>query len=438
MNETGEKWSEKEVEFYVAGAGKGWTTHRALLEAHQEGFPSRSGEAVRNKIRHLGKQWSKIRGLDVPLPEVPVNLDQEVIHEKELERLRAELRILSDKYKIAIRGEAFYLRILDLVSTHIKALPPFEYKEKESKIKPQIIEESLILFLSDFHCGEVVKSEQTAGFGNYNSEVFQRRIEEYTDTVIKFTNSILLNYRYRTIHIFLNGDLVSGLIHEELRIGADSTVIQQVLLCTRVLAAMIRDLQATHPKIPIKIHCEPGNHGRTNTRPQHKNQATDSFDYMIFVMLEQMFRNDDFVKFNIPLSPYCLVQIEGFNWLLTHGSWIKSWAGIPFYGIERAVINWVEQFGLKGESFQHIALSHFHRPYELSLSGRRRIFGNGSVMGPNDFSLDVVRGQAEPSQWMLAVHPHNGVTLRVDVYLKEWAKKEKYRYNFPVGDQNGK
>ena len=74
------------------------------------------------------------------------------------------------------------------------------------------------LFLSDLHWGEVVNPEEIGSVNEYNLEIAHQRLERCIDTATSLLKDYFRDAKYPGIVLALGGDMLSGDIHEELRI----------------------------------------------------------------------------------------------------------------------------------------------------------------------------------------------------------------------------
>lgn len=432
-------WSKQELEFYTTQAKQHKTLVETLSLATEEGFPERTPKQVRNALCERGASWTQLGGKDGRNLQLGNNqkietlpISEKVVLDKKIEQLRAEHELLGRKYRHLLRERNFQDAALNLIQTGIQAIPYRDPKFRKPELKKDqpLIEESLIMFVADLHTGEVVSPAETMGFGNYNFEIFQRRMEQYVDIVLRFHEDILKTYYHRKLHMFCLGDWVAGIIHEELRETAGAGIMQEVVGCVTVMEQVILDLLPHFPE--IELSCVVGNHGRLEKQVRFKRKSQDSFDWLVYTMLAQRLSKYPQIKFNISQAPYLLVTVENHTWLLMHGDTVKGWAGIPFYGVERETRKWGDLFGIKNENFEYVALGHFHTPYTLPRPGGGKVFGSGAVIGPTEFSLAVTNSVSPPSQWLMGMHERKGISLTADIHLSDWVEKLSYRYNFKI------
>ena len=127
-----------------------------------------------------------------------------------------------------------------------------------------------------------------------------------------------------------------------------------------------------------------GNHGRVGKKGENPHFV--NWDVYLYKYIAARLQGYEQVKFNIPLSWWYLDTIQGWNFLLLHGDDIKSWNGLPYYGIDRADARWTKLLNSKNMHYTYLELGHFHAPTELpSVDGEKII--NGCWPGGSIFAL---------------------------------------------------
>jgi len=217
----------------------------------------------------------------------------------------------------------------------------------------------------------------------------------------------LSNYRFRKLHVFMLGDLVSGVIHDELRVNDEVGIVEQMILATDILAEALLMLCQAFPEVHIASVV--GNHGRVSEERYFKGKATNNYDYLVSHMLERMLSGQPNLTWNIPKSFYTVEQVENERFLLLHGDVVKSWMGIPFYGLQRAYLKWHALHVDYGKPFDHMIVGHYHNPNRMTMV-RNELIINGCIKGGDEYSIGAIAAACDPSQTLFGVHPRKGIT----------------------------
>ena len=119
------------------------------------------------------------------------------------------------------------------------------------------------------------------------------------------------------IVIALGGDMISGLIHEELRETNDGTVQQTLIELQDELVGALTVMADQFGK--VFVPCVVGNHGRMKMKPHAKHRAFESFEWNLYQQLERYFAKDPRFTFMIPDGPDVRFDVLGHRFMLTHG-----------------------------------------------------------------------------------------------------------------------
>jgi hypothetical protein len=191
---------------------------------------------------------------------------------------------------------------------------------------------------------------------------------------------------------------------------------------------MFRELCEHFPQ--VKVLYLPGNHGRRlhqHKKPMHSPQ--DNWDYLIGKTAEALCKNLTNMEFLIPDAYSTIVNINGWNFAVSHGDGMKSWNGIPYYGIERKTRRLTALHSLGDKRIHYHVCGHFHQPSSIaSLDGETII--NGSWIGTDPYVYNELAGYNAPAQWLHGVSQKHGVSWRIKVNLK--VDNEPKRYHVTV------
>jgi hypothetical protein len=274
-------------------------------------------------------------------------------------------------------------------------------------------EQTAVLLLSDLHIGARVDPEEVGGLGEYSYAVFRERMNLLRESVGSIVAHHRMSHPVKHLVVAILGDLI-----ENVTIFASQTEQVDLDLMAQVLAA-IGDLIALLLGLlndfeTISVVSVTGNHGRIGRKGEHKRHL--NWDYLISKVLEERFRDNPRITFTVPKAPFAIVDIDGYNWLFRHGDNIKSWAGIPWYGLERSTGKWIALQAREGRVLHYAASGHLHQQASIPYAGVE-ILVNGSVVGTTSFSVEQIEAVARPMQWFGFVHPKYGVAGRYYVVL---------------------
>ena len=303
-----------------------------------------------------------------------------------------------------------------------KALPP----QRQLKKSP-VIEEDLVLHLSDGHHDQIVTFEETGHLEQYDFNISCARAEKLIDTLIEHSQEHLPNYNFKNLWILANGDHTSGEIHSHEKRSYFKNQMKNTLAIGQLHALMIRDLAPYFDN----IHCVyvPGNHGRRTTKKDHYG-AHENWDYMVAKVTELWCQDLDNVDFTIPNAFSVNIEIRGHGFHMCHGDDVRSSLGIPFYGMVRKQTKLMALNNITGNiPIRYFCMGHHHVQASMAdLNGELLV--NGAWLGNDPFSYNSFSGYRAPCQLIHGVHDKHGVTWRLPVGLKhegERAGPKRYK-----------
>lgn len=368
--------------------------------------------------------------------KVHIGISEQTKHDQEILTLKAGYKLLNRKYKETLKSRETQAQILEFNKLAVQALPvvpapqPIAAEPKGEKITV----ESAVLVGSCWHIGEMINKEEMGGLNEYNFDIFVQRLQFLIEKTISFTTQNMSKHRFQELHVLLTGDMVSGIIHEELEASNQLTIVEQAYLGSLVTAQAILELAQAFPKIIVT--CVVGNHGRVTRMKYYKHKQTVNWDYVFYNTLALLLKNQTNVSFNIPMSFWAGVEIQGWKFLVMHGDLIKSWGSIPFYGINREVAKWINIKAAQRDFFQYFVASHFHTKAILQSPTGEHIL-NGSLKGGDEYAAGLGLYN-DPVQLLFGVYKKYGKTWELSLnakHAKDTEPRYKYDRSKPLADQ---
>lgn len=406
---------------------RGWkpAEDAALIEGRANGLAhsvigkrlGRTADQCRARFGRLQNGGTAANSPAIPKPD-PIEVERE--RQQRIKALKEEKALLTD-----VAGEQNFRSFLEALVLKVghKLPPPPKYVAP--KLKAKTSRETHVLLLSDWHNGEVVSGEAMRGFNAFDKRVFAERVQRVIDAAleIKMMNETGGTYHYERLVVGLNGDFVSGTIHELEKHGDHENVVWAVYETGLKLGEALRALAAQYPS--VDVFCTSGNHGRLpDARKVQQKEPTRSWDTMVYLIAKTALAEVKNIRWLIPNSYSVAYEVYGWRFLQTHGHDVKSWNGIPFYGINRMVSNINALEAGRGSAIHYWLLGHFHTLSSLP-HATGEMFVNGSIIGGNEFSLNALGKVDRPQQLLLAVHPAQGISGQWRLYADSHISKRR-------------
>lgn len=379
---------------------------REAIKRYKGNLPAHScckatGRSCTTYIRRFGS-WSRAKRLALK-DEEQVAAATSSESADELSSLRARLAQAYTEFENYRQEQGTIKGMLRDVVEYVKRLPAPELQYQESTTEIVQSPVGLVLHNTDWHMGMVQESNEIEGFNEFSPEILRFRIlHSLVPDLLKWVALHRSTYNIDTAHVLVTMDMISGDIHDELRITNAFPTPVQLVEAGYLLAAEIA-LLAPHFK---RLYVEAptiDNHARLTKRPQHKEGGFNTFNYPMMALVKERLREFKNVFVNIYPRAKQVIEVKGRRYLLTHGHDIKGWAGFPYYGAERMIGKESVRRMITGiGQFDRVVMGHFHAPL-----WHPWYWIGGSASGTDAY--DHANGRYHwPCQTSWLVHPKHG------------------------------
>jgi hypothetical protein len=376
--------------------------------------PLMSDGARKMYCKACGKYTSR-KFLNVPAAAEMPELQTGAIELASLRREVRELRKVSADMA-AIR------KVISTVDAQVTDDAPAWARERARRGK--LVHGIPTLMLSDLHFGEVVFANQVNGVNSYSTEIAKRRLQRVIHGGIKLLRETLSPGEFGGMVVILGGDMVEGVIHDELRDTVDETVMQAVVTLHDELVPALKMLCDEFGR--VHVPCVAGNHGRLDRKPRQKNGPFLNFDWLLYQFVERTInahpKYRGRITFQIPEGYECSYKVHGVRYMLTHGDAFKGGNGItgPLLPWMRGNLKASKTYTAMGQPFDCMVMGHWHQLRYL-----RSIIVNGSLVGFNEYAKRNNFDYEVPQQALWLTHPARGLTFQEGIFADEPAPQRE-------------
>lgn len=286
-------------------------------------------------------------------------------------------------------------------------------------------ERELIFTLSDVHLQETVRPEEVMGINKYNDKIAFERLDTCFEEIVSRSSELNI----KNLVIACAGDLIGGIIHDEIIRTSDLTAVQAVIKLAEYLSKKIRYLTKYFKS--IRFYGVVGNHGRIlGPKPFYNGYAVWNWETLIYTWMQTRLEGV-VTTFAYPESPFVIFDSMGKKFLLAHGHTFGGGGnGYQVFpnGISKnaaklqGVVDQnknacMDYFGIDEATVDYFIIGHFHNPGLMnSFFKGTPVFINGSVKGPDAYSIQRLSSGTKPSQKVLVVG-NKGVIYSGDIEL---------------------
>jgi predicted phosphodiesterase len=301
--------------------------------------------------------------------------------------------------------------------------PKFLSSQREDK-KSSEHEVVFCSILSDTHFSEVVEPAHVNGVNAYNRTIADIRLKTYFEKIVWIIQSYIHGVRIKGLVICLGGDILSGIIHEELRETNERRMLEEAMFWADQIASGLIYLTK---KLGIPIYCPAvvGNHGRLTKKPVYKYRAEDNLDYLVYLMCERAVANSpesQSIVFDISRSTEVSFSVYQTRYILCHGDEFRGGRGISgiYTPISLGRMRKQERGLSLGQPYDVLLMGHFH---QLVFGGNFII--NGSLIGTNEFAF-MQSMRVEPPQQAFWLSTPRGITMFGPIFVE--GENEQYKH----------
>ena len=337
--------------------------------------------------------------------------------------------LLSQRTASAARAEASAAKVElreaqdELTTVHAElSLYEKDYETQPAWLKPRKAVKgedhraTILVSFSDSHIGEFVDDKQMDGFNRYDMDIAAMRIARFFDRTITLARTYVAGVGFDGVVLNLGGDLTSGSIHDELLRTNLVTGYEAIEFAVAHLIPGIHKFAEEFGK--VLVVSEPGNHGRTQRKPEAKGYSADNSDTHIARLIARHFSGESAVSFNVPSTDDAEFDIYGWKFAAEHGHAFKS-SGSPEIGsigtMMRGTLRKLSQKAAEGKAFKYGLLAHYHQLMMLPSKG---LMANGSLKGYDEYARGLHLKPEEAQQMFALVSPEKGVTLTAPIFCQ--------------------
>ena len=340
--------------------------------------------------------------------------EQSALVQGYIAQLAEKDRIIEGIHKESGNLEVLFNNLL----AHVSAIKPVPiiYNPKTESNSTEI---ETVIQHTDWHIGEIQEADEIEQINEFNYEIATSRVKDLVYRTNRIVDRSRLAYTIKKATILCTGDMITGDLRDEATRTNEFDVPVQVVKAAELFASAAIGYAQNFDQLVIE-YITADNHSRLTRKPQSKNQGTNSFNYLVAIIVEKLLSRQNNIDFRIHIEPQKVVSILNMKYLLLHGHQIRGWAGIPWYGVERKVgkestsrLSMIMDDPSKIEKlgFNKIVAGHLHTPINTWYYSV-----GGSLMGTT--ANDRENGRySPPSQPIWNVDPKYGEFGRIDFRL---------------------
>lgn len=314
------------------------------------------------------------------------------VQKQELEKERVKVRDERNELNRVIREEARKESYKEQVIRSISEYhgEPLQYDERKQFTGILKTDNDLIISCTDIHAGIEIDNF----FNKFNEQVLRERFNKYLDKIFE----VQLRHGSENAYVILS-ELVSGIIHNELRIENNQNLIEQFLSVTNCISQFLAEL--SYHFNAVNVYICPGNHSRISPKKEDSLKG-ENIDHLAIPFLEAKLQNYKNIKFNRNTIEESIAMFS-----------VRDNVVMASHGDKDSPNNVVQKFTLLfGIRPSLVYLGHRHKN-GLTTVYNTKIIESGCLSGVDNYALDL-RLKTDPSQ-TISVITKDGLDCLYDV-----------------------
>lgn len=191
---------------------------------------------------------------------------------------------------------------------------------------------AFVLLCSDWHVGERVDPEQVGGRNEYTPEIATQRVSKLINgarwMIEAWRDNEGYGWHMDQAVVWLGGDLMTGMIHEDLAESNYLTPTEEVMLVHELALQVIESIAAIKGINRVIVPCSWGNHGRDTPDRRVSTGWGRSYEWLIYQMIAKRYAGSSKVKVIAGKDEITRVRVLNSQLRFTHGDQVRYGDGV--------------------------------------------------------------------------------------------------------------
>lgn len=268
-----------------------------------------------------------------------------------------------------------------------------------------------VIAITDWHAEEYVDPKVIDGLNEFNLEIARKRIKRTWDKTLFLLESMGNMTKVKELVMWLGGDLITGVIHEELLESNLLGPSEAIIFVQEEIASGIDYLLANSKLERILVPTSYGNHGRSTPKRRLKTGYKHSWEWLAYKNLEKYYSKNPKVVFKVEEGYHNWVNIQGHDVRFHHGDAVKFGGGVG--GLTTPLRKKIAQWN-KSRVAKLDVLGHFHQFLD-----DWNYVACGCLVGYNSYALEIAAEYQEPTQTFIMIDKDYGKTMALPIFCEE-------------------
>lgn len=296
----------------------------------------------------------------------------------EIKKEKIKLTDLRTEVNRQLRGLSRMENVMNLISEEINNLNSRNPLLNRYVPKEDSSGKDGILILSDLHISMTVENS----INKYNKDIAIKRL----DKIINKTIGHCIDNNIDKLHLVLNGDLISGELHNSIKLSNQESLVKQIVSVSEIISQVIEKLSNY---FYLTVTQNNGNHEAVEMMKDDRSNS-NNYSMLLNEMIKMRTSNLSNVVFldSINNGELSVMNVKGNTVVSCHGDQVN----LNKVSEELSMV-------IGGENIDLILLGHYHQPKMFS-QYNTDIYVNGSLISTDDYAMKK-KLYNKPSQTLL-------------------------------------
>lgn len=270
---------------------------------------------------------------------------------------------------------------------------------------------SAVVVATDWHLAEKIDNEAVNGLNEFNLEIADQRLTRLWNRAVFLIEFAKTISKIDEVVILFLGDLISGVIHQDLEQTNQISASDAIILAQDCMATGIDHLRSKL-KLPMRIGCTVGNHGRMSHERYIKAEFGHSLEAIAYQNLAKKYAAHDWISFNVSRGYLARMDVQGRSIRYHHGHAIRYMQGIggPAIPLRKKINSWnISQTPAHQDVLGHLHMRLSDPRFEMS----------GCLVGYSEFAIRCGIPYEPPTQTLFVIDRKWGKVMSLPIFLEE-------------------
>lgn len=267
-----------------------------------------------------------------------------------------------------------------------------------------------VICANDWHAEETIEPGSIDGANEFDLTIAKARVDRLWQKSLHLLEFARHLSDIKDLVVWLGGDLLNGVIHEELEesngLGPEEA---RLWILERSVEGL--ELLKSETKLPIRVVTSYGNHGRTTKKTRISTGYKHNMEWGVYENLARVYANDPRIAVKVEPGYHNWLNIQGHDVRFHHGDAVKFGGGVG--GVTIPLRKKIAQWNKRRHARLDV-LGHFHQYLD-----DWNYVVCGCLVGYNAYAQHIGAEFQDPTQTFMVIDRARAKVMTLPVYVEE-------------------